>query len=88
MKKMRLEKIPVVFESCSSYDPSTNPIDIQNKGWQSERFCVFPQTICFKVKALWKLQKIQILLHHFKISSKIEIAIINDQNSLTKLGNV
>ena len=46
------------------------------KGWQSERFCLFPQAIIFAFEhGQCRIQKIQILIHHFKIPSKLEFYI-------------
>ncbi|KAJ3230028.1 hypothetical protein HDU81_004821 [Chytriomyces hyalinus] len=46
------------------------------KGWQSERFCTYPQTIILKFTVgECRVRKIQILSHHFKIASKLEFFI-------------
>jgi centrosomal protein CEP104 len=54
------------------------------KGWQSPRFCEYPQEIGFQlVSGTARLSQVQILSHQSKIASKIEIFIGNglDYNS-------
>jgi centrosomal protein CEP104 len=84
----KLVKIPFVVDKCSSYDSGYPPLDQLSKGWQSERFCIFPQILTFKFTEIWKLMKIQILIHHFKIPSRIEISLMNDGGVVSKLGAV
>lgn len=45
------------------------------KGWQSSRFCIYPQEIILCLKDPSSVSKIQILSHQYNISSKIEIFI-------------
>ena len=46
------------------------------KGWQSLKFCPFPQELGFQlVDGDCKLSQVQILSHQFKIATKIEIYI-------------
>ncbi|KAI8827933.1 hypothetical protein BJ741DRAFT_627873 [Chytriomyces cf. hyalinus JEL632] len=46
------------------------------KGWQSERFCTYPQTIIIRFSVgECRVRKIQVLSHHFKIASKLEFFI-------------
>ena len=45
----------------------------QSKGWQSQRFCDWPQQITFQFFAPVKLKQLQFLSHQSKISSKIEL---------------
>ncbi|KAJ3247646.1 hypothetical protein HDU77_008519 [Chytriomyces hyalinus] len=48
------------------------------KGWQSERFCTYPQTIILRFSVgECHVRKIQVLSHHFKIASKLEFFIGN-----------
>jgi centrosomal protein CEP104 len=51
----------------NAHSPST-------RGWQSDRFCQFPQELGFElVKGESKLSQVQILSHQSKIATKIEI---------------
>jgi len=45
----------------------------QSKGWQSQRFCDWPQHITFQFFGPVKLRQLQFLSHQCKISSKIEL---------------
>ena len=52
-----------------------------SKGWQSVRFCPFPQELVFELEpGPAKLNQIQILSHQSKISTKIEIFIGNGKS--------
>jgi len=45
----------------------------QSKGWQSQRFCDWPQHITFQFFGPVRLRQLQFLSHQCKISSKIEL---------------
>eukprot|EP00826_Nyctotherus_ovalis_P003464 TRINITY_DN10706_c0_g1_i1.p1 TRINITY_DN10706_c0_g1~~TRINITY_DN10706_c0_g1_i1.p1 ORF type:complete len:772 (+),score=197.96 TRINITY_DN10706_c0_g1_i1:73-2388(+) len=45
------------------------------KGWQSPRFCSFPQTIVLQFKSPVFLGQIQLLSHQTKISTKVELLV-------------
>lgn len=45
------------------------------KGWQSSRFCMYPQDIVLQLNGRARIKKIQILSHQYLITSKIEIFI-------------
>lgn len=45
----------------------------QSKGWQSQRFCDWPQYITMQFFSPVKLKQLQFLSHQCKISSKIEL---------------
>ncbi|KAI8615325.1 hypothetical protein BC830DRAFT_1123218 [Chytriomyces sp. MP71] len=71
------------IQSCSSYDEGfaasellTQSPSTPLKGWQSERFCTFPQTLVLKLASgSTRLHKVQLLSHHFKIASKLEFFV-------------
>ena len=46
-----------------------------SKGWQSPRFCNFPQIIVLQFKTPVILKRIQLLSHQAKIASKIELFV-------------
>ena len=47
----------------------------QSRGWQSARWCEFPQALVLQFPGRVNLQQVQVLSHQFKISSRIEIFI-------------
>lgn len=52
-----------------------------SKGWQSSRFCDYPQEITLEFASYVKIKQLQFLSHQYKISSKIEIHILNPKTS-------
>lgn len=58
-----------------------NTVNPRTKGWQSVRFCQYPQELGFELDdGPAKLNQIQILSHQSKISTKIEIFIGNGKS--------
>jgi len=46
------------------------------KGWQSARLCKYPQEIILQVSCgSARIRKLQILSHHYKIATKLEIYV-------------
>ncbi|XP_059170552.1 centrosomal protein of 104 kDa-like isoform X3 [Physella acuta] len=45
------------------------------KGWQSSRFCLYPQDMVIQLEARSRLRKIQILSHQYLIPTKIEFFV-------------
>jgi hypothetical protein len=92
---MKLQKIPFQIAKYSGYDKDfpASDLTIENHslnatGWQSERFCLFPQLIEFKLlQGPWIVQKLQILVHHFKIPTRIDISFTSN-DKVQKLGFV
>ena len=66
--------------SCTSED-GDHPVrelqdfHAQSRGWQSARWCDFPQALVVQFPGRVSLQQVQVLSHQFKISSRIEIFI-------------
>lgn len=52
-----------------------------SKGWQSSRFCDYPQEILIELPNFIRVKQIQFLSHHYKITSKIEILILTQKNT-------
>lgn len=53
-----------------------NNVSPSTKGWQSERFCTFPQELGFELDdGDASITQIQVLSHQLKIASKIEIYV-------------
>lgn len=46
-----------------------------NKGWQCQRFCVFPQELILSFPQMSRISSMQLLSHQSKISSKIDILV-------------
>ena len=64
--------------SCTGEDPEYPSGELltpsaQSKGWQSPRFCDYPQEMTLQFTAPSKVKQIQFLSHQSKISSKIEL---------------
>eukprot|EP01084_Bolivina_argentea_P053062 97421_1 len=59
---------------------NNNNIKNKGKGWQSARFCDFPQDLVIGLDYICEISQIQILSHQSKITSKIEIWVGLDNN--------
>ena len=64
--------------ACTGEDPEYPFTELltqspQSKGWQSPRFCDYPQEMTLQFNAPMNLKQIQFLSHQSKISSKIEL---------------
>jgi centrosomal protein CEP104 len=77
--------------SCSSEDPnypsdSLNDHGPNSKGWQSSRFCEYPQELVLEfLEKNVCIQQLQLLSHQSKIASTIEILTANgEEYELTK----
>ncbi|XP_065061516.1 centrosomal protein of 104 kDa-like isoform X2 [Rhopilema esculentum] len=62
----------------SGHEPGYGPKELElhspvTKGWQSQKFCVYPQEVVLKLKEPANLRKLQILSHQYLIASKVEI---------------
>ena len=65
-------KIPFAVIHASSTDEGYNmkELEIHNplvKGWQSSRFCLYPQEIILAFDEKIRIKKLQILAHQFLI---------------------
>ncbi|GLC37245.1 hypothetical protein PLESTB_001144100 [Pleodorina starrii] len=47
----------------------------QTRGWQSPRFCKYPQEIVLRLEQTCKVQQIQILSHEYKIATRVEVFV-------------
>ena len=78
MSTQNLNKLKYRLVSCSSQDPLHPISDLinnfsENEGWQSIRFCDFPQEITLQFLSPVTIKQMQFLSHHYRIASKIEI---------------
>lgn len=53
--------------------PNRDAEGVIHSGWQSQRFCVYPQDLIIQFPTLVKLSQLTFLLHQFKIPRQIEL---------------
>lgn len=75
-----MSKIKFRVISCSGEDPQYPVTELltqspQSKGWQSPRFCEYPQEITLQFTAPVRIKQLQLLCHQSKIPSKIELYV-------------
>ena len=66
---------------CSSQDAhhviteltNMNRDPLQIKGWQSQRFCIYPQELILQFQCPVHINQIKLLAHETKIASKVEL---------------
>jgi centrosomal protein CEP104 len=90
-----LSKIPFEIYESSGSDLDHPAQDLVNQkftpfqsGWKSPRFCEYPQHITIKVSPNYRLLKLQLLMHHYLIPTKIMLYAGKEENKLEKLGYV
>ena len=72
------QKLPFRIVDFTGEDPQYPVTELltsspQSKGWQSERFCDWPQHLVLQFFSPVRLKQLQFLSHQAKISSKIEL---------------
>lgn len=75
-----MSKIKFRVISCSGEDPQYPVTELltqspQSKGWQSPRFCDYPQEITLQFTSPVRIKQLQLLCHQSKIPSKIELFV-------------
>ena len=75
---LQMPKLPFNIISVSGEDPDYPAEDLnesspESKGWQSARFCEYPQELVLEFLTGVRIQQLQLLSHQSKITSKIEI---------------
>lgn len=73
-------KVPfqVVYSSSADDNHLEKELELHSpttKGWQSSRFCLYPQELVLLMKEPIRVRKLQLLSHQFMISSKVEVLI-------------
>eukprot|EP00050_Salpingoeca_kvevrii_P002330 m.190977 g.190977 ORF g.190977 m.190977 type:complete len:1120 (-) comp10589_c1_seq3:1602-4961(-) len=73
-------KVPYKVVSCTGSDDGHGAAELEiqtvyTKGWQSPRFCTWPQEIVLRLDRIMRVRKIQLLAHQYKISTKVEIFV-------------
>ncbi|CDW88088.1 centrosomal protein of 104 kda [Stylonychia lemnae] len=76
--KINLYKLKYRIVYCSGEDPEYPVTELldnspQSRGWQSPKFCEYPQEIIIQFTNIVRLKQIQFLSHQSKISQKIEL---------------
>ncbi|KAG1096469.1 hypothetical protein G6F42_018360 [Rhizopus arrhizus] len=84
---MTIESIPFGIAHCSSFDQDYKPDslaeplqgDIQrisHRGWQTQKHPEYPQDLILRLNSgLHRIHKVEILSHHYKIASQIELYV-------------
>lgn len=78
MSASSVTKLKFRIVSCTSEDPDFQVTELlkhgpQTKGWQSSRFCDYPQEIILQLSSPARIKQLQLLSHQSKVSSKVEI---------------
>jgi centrosomal protein CEP104 len=69
-------KLKFKIISCSSEEqeyPISSLLFAGSEGWQSRRFCTFPQEITLEFYGVANIKKIELVSHHAKIASQVDI---------------
>ncbi|EAR95577.1 centrosomal protein, putative (macronuclear) [Tetrahymena thermophila SB210] len=86
-QQQNMQKLAYKIKSCSSEEQTHRVSELlmqspQSKGWQSSRFCDYPQEIVLQFHSPVRVRQIQFLSHQYKIASRIEIFVyMPDQNT-------
>mmetsp|Transcript_10008 Transcript_10008/g.21825 ORF Transcript_10008/g.21825 Transcript_10008/m.21825 type:complete len:907 (+) Transcript_10008:13-2733(+) len=73
-----LPRLPFSLQYCSSEDPDypaqalTDSHAAGGRGWQTARFCDYPQELLLRFETSVHLRKVEFLSHQSKIATKIE----------------
>lgn len=75
-----VSKMRFSIHSCSGEDPEYPARELlyhspHTRGWQTPRFCQYPQELVLRLDMPARISQIQILSHEFKISQKLEIYV-------------
>ncbi|PNW77316.1 hypothetical protein CHLRE_10g431150v5 [Chlamydomonas reinhardtii] len=81
------QKLRFTIHACSGEDTDYPVRELlyhspQTRGWQSPRFCKYPQEIVLRLEQTCKVQQIQILAHEYKIATRVEVFVGAPQNPL------
>ena len=81
-------KHPYKVIYCSGEDtqfPVTELLDptVNSKGWQSQKYCTYPQEIILQFQGVINVSQLQILSHQSKIASKVELFTFNPNSMPT-----
>ena len=69
-------KLKFKIISCSSEDQEytiSSLLFAGSEGWQSRRFCTYPQEVTLEFYGVVNIKKIEFASHHSKISSQVDI---------------
>ncbi|CAM6084497.1 unnamed protein product [Calypogeia fissa] len=67
----------IVYVSGQDEDHPASELNkgIQGRGWQSSRFCFYPQELVLQLQWPSRIINMQLLCHEFKIPSKVEVFV-------------
>ncbi|CAH1776232.1 unnamed protein product [Owenia fusiformis] len=73
-------KLPFRVIHVSGQDEHFKAVELNThspltKGWQSARFCLYPQDIVVKLDFRSRLRKVQLLSHQFLVATKVEFYV-------------
>lgn len=92
MDKKKYRRVNFRISQCSSEDTDypVSELLLQSpnaKGWQTKRFCQYPQTIVYELVEPTVVKQISILSHQSKIATKIVIhSRLDSEKEWTRLG--
>jgi hypothetical protein len=88
--------IPFSIHDFTSQDPDYPASELLSsshlsRGWQTERFAVFPQSLILRFPQTYEVDSVQFLSHQCKIAAKVEVFTANpkdpnDELAFRKLG--
>ena len=77
-KELEIRNDNAINSSKNGNNNGGNNGSQNGRGWQSERFCDYPQHLILQLIDICEIKQIQILSHQSKIASKIEIWVANE----------
>eukprot|EP00047_Mylnosiga_fluctuans_P017700 m.63777 g.63777 ORF g.63777 m.63777 type:complete len:1027 (+) comp7215_c0_seq3:64-3144(+) len=77
-------KVPFRVIYCSGSDDEHDASALEThaptvKGWQTAKYCFWPQEIILRLERVTRVRKVQILSHQYKIATRIELFYANPQ---------
>eukprot|EP00803_Ostreobium_quekettii_P001792 evm.model.scf_816.1 EVM.evm.TU.scf_816.1 scf_816:1247-3376(-) len=74
------QKLRYALQYCSGEDPDYPARELlyhspHTRGWQSPRFCKYPQEVVIRLEGPAQIQQIQVLSHEYKIATKMDIHV-------------
>ena len=77
--------------SATSFEPEYPASELNRhspntRGWQTARFCEYPQEVVLERETTSQVRQIQVLSHQYKIATRIELFVGIDGKDWTRLG--
>ena len=90
-----LSKLAFRIHATSGEDPDYPARELlshspHTRGWQSARFCQYPQEVILRLERSSHLRQVQILTHEYKIATRAElsVAMADDGAAFKRLGHL